>query len=144
MTAKIVVVGSLNMDLVTQARKIPAPGETIIGGDLQTIPGGKGANQAVAAARAGAQVTMVGRVGDDVFAGRLRDNLLADGIDANYVQNTPDTASGVALIVVDENGQNSIVVAPGANGRLTPTDVTLAKPAIQQADVLLLQLEVPL
>ncbi|NKQ35631.1 MAG: ribokinase [Chloroflexi bacterium] len=144
MTAKIAVVGSLNMDLVTQARKIPAPGETIIGGDLQTIPGGKGANQAVAAARAGAQVTMVGRVGDDVFAGRLRDNLLADGIDASYVQNTPDTASGVALIVVDENGQNSIVVAPGANGRLTPADVTLAKPAIQQADVLLLQLEVPL
>lgn len=144
MTAKIVVVGSLNMDLVTQAAKIPAPGETVIGGDLQTFPGGKGANQAVAAARAGAQVAMVGRVGDDVFADRLRENLLVDGIDVTHVQRTAETASGVALIVVDEKGQNSIVVAPGANGRLTPADVSQAKDAIQQADVLLLQLEIPL
>lgn len=144
MTAKIVVVGSLNMDLVTQAVKIPAPGETVIGGDLQTFPGGKGANQAVAAARAGAQVAMVGRVGDDVFADRLRENLLVDGIDVTHVQSTAETASGVALIVVDEKGQNSIVVAPGANGRLTRADVSQAKDAIQQADVLLLQLEIPL
>lgn len=144
MTAKIIVVGSINIDLVTNTQNIPAPGETVIGGDLRTIPGGKGANQAVAAARMGAQVTMVGRVGDDVFAEQLKDNLVADGINTTFVTETVDTASGVALIVVDASGQNSIVVAPGANGRLTPTDIDKASPAFAEADVLLLQLEIPL
>lgn len=140
---RVVVIGSLNMDLVTNAGKIPAPGETVIGGDLRTVPGGKGANQAVAAARAGAQVCMVGHVGDDVFAGRLLAGLDADGIDHAHV--TPVAgASGVALIVVDRDGQNSIVVAPGANGHVTPDDIDAAREAIAGADVMLLQLEIPL
>lgn len=143
MTARIVVVGSLNMDLVTEAPKIPAPGETVIGGDLCTVPGGKGANQAVAAARLGAHAAMVGRLGNDVFAARLRDNLAAEGVDLTHVQETA-VASGVALIVVDAQGQNSIVVAPGANARLAPADVQAAESVIAAADVILLQLEVPL
>ena len=144
MRARIVVVGSLNMDLVVGAPKIPAPGETVIGGDLQTFPGGKGANQAVAAARLGAQVAMVGRVGDDAFGAQLRQTLENDGVDLAYVQTTAVTPSGVALIVVDAAGQNSIVVASGANMRLTPADVEAAAPAIRAADVLALQLESPL
>lgn len=142
--SKITVVGSLNMDLVTPAVKIPAPGETVIGGDLQTFPGGKGGNQAVAAARQGAQVAMVGRVGDDAFGQQLRQVLAADGIDLTCVWSTAVTPSGVALIVVDAQGQNSIVVAPGANMRLTPADVETAVSLIQAADALLLQLETPL
>ena len=144
MRARIVVMGSLNMDLVVGAPKIPAPGETVIGGDLQTFPGGKGANQAVAAARLGAQVAMVGRVGDDAFGAQLKQTLENDGVDLAYVQNTAVTPSGVALIVVDAAGQNSIVVASGANMRLTPADVEAAAPAIRAADVLVLQLESPL
>ena len=144
MRARSVVVGSVNMDLVVGAPKIPAPGETVIGGDLQTFPGGKGANQAVAAARLGAQVAMVGRVGDDAFGAQLKQTLENDGVDLAYVQNTAVTPSGVALIVVDAAGQNSIVVASGANMRLTPADVEAAAPAIRAADVLVLQLESPL
>lgn len=143
MAARVVVVGSINMDLVARA-PIPRPGETVIGGELQTFPGGKGANQAVAAARIGAQVKMVGRVGDDVFGPQMRASLEKDGIDTTFVLETPDTSTGVALIVVDDKGQNSIVVAPGANGQLTAADVEAAAEAITGADVLLLQLEVPL
>jgi ribokinase len=140
---RIVVVGSINMDLVTRTAKIPVPGETVIGGDLQTYPGGKGANQAVAAARQGAGVAMVAHVGQDAFARQLLRNLAQDGVDHTHV--TPvATASGVALIIVDDAGQNSIVVASGANGRLTAGDVQKAQPLIQSADLLLLQLEVPL
>jgi ribokinase len=141
---KVAVVGSINIDLVTQVARFPEPGETILGGDLKTIAGGKGANQAVAAARLGAEVAMVGRVGDDVFASRLRQKLVEDGIDVTYVFESVDSASGVALIVVNKEGQNSIVVASGANARLTPHDVDKAAEAIRSADVLLLQLEVPL
>lgn len=144
MKPRITVVGSLNMDLVAPAAKIPAPGETVIGGDLQTFPGGKGANQAVAAARLGAQVAMVGRVGDDAFGAQLREILAADSVDVTCVWETAVTPSGVALIVVDAQGQNSIVVAPGANMRLTPADVEAAAAVIQAAEVLLLQLETPL
>ena len=141
-TSRIVVVGSINMDLVTRADKIPIPGETVIGGDLETIPGGKGANQAVAAARQGAYVAMVGHIGNDVFAKQLKANLDADGVNQTYVTEVK-AASGVALIVVDVSGQNSIVVAPGANGWLTPADVEAAADEIKLADVMLLQLEVP-
>jgi len=143
-TAHIAVVGSLNMDLVARSPRIPQPGETIIGGDFQTVPGGKGANQAVAAARLGAQVSMVGRVGRDTFAGPLLDNLATAGIDHSFVTQDPQAATGVALIVVDDAGQNSIVVASGANMRLSPADVDRAEAAIAGADVLLLQLESPL
>ncbi len=143
MKARITVVGSLNMDLITRASKIPIPGETVIGGDLETAPGGKGANQAVAAARMGAQVSMVGHVGSDLFATQLQANLSADGIDLRFVTAVPG-ASGVALIVVDADGQNIIVVAPGANAALSPADVEAAAEVIESARVLLLQLESPL
>ncbi len=144
MTARITVIGSLNMDLVTNAAKIPAPGETVIGGDLHTVPGGKGANQAVAAAKLGADVSMVGRVGNDIFAQQLLDNLTAVHVNHHHVIHDKEAASGVALIVVDAAGQNSIVVAPGANGRLTPADIDAAAEAIKTADLILLQLEIPL
>lgn len=144
MGAKVAVVGSINIDLVTQVARFPKPGETILGGDLETIAGGKGANQAVAAARLGAEVAMLGRVGDDVFAGRLKQNLVEAGVDVTHVSDSADTASGVALIVVDKEGQNSIVVASGANAKVTPEDVDIAAGVITTANVLLLQLEIPL
>jgi ribokinase len=144
MTACIVVVGSLNMDLVIRSPHIPRPGETIIGGEFHTVPGGKGANQAVAAARLGAQVSMVGRVGHDAFGDALLENLAADGIDHTFVARTEEAATGVALIVVDDTGENSIVVSSGANMRLSPADVDAAGSVITAADVLILQLEVPL
>jgi ribokinase len=144
MTACVAVVGSLNIDLVARAPRIPQPGETIIGADFHTAPGGKGANQAVAAARLGAQVSMVGRVGRDAFAHSLLNNLTAAGVDHSFVIPDSEAATGVALIVVDDAGQNSIVVAPGANMRLSPADVDGAEAAIAGADALLLQLESPL
>jgi ribokinase len=144
MMASIVVVGSLNMDLVIRAPHIPRPGETVIGGEFLTAAGGKGANQAVAAARLGAQVSMVGRVGRDAFGGVLLENLEADGIEHAFVVRDGEAATGVALIVVDDNGENSIVVSSGANMRLTPADVEAAEAVIATADALILQLEVPL
>jgi ribokinase len=144
MTARVTVVGSLNMDLVVRAPHIPQPGETIIGSDFHTVPGGKGANQAVAAARMGAHVSMVGRLGRDAFASSLLDNLAVAGVDHTFVTQDPGAATGVALIVVDDAGQNSIVVASGTNMRLSPADVDAAEAAIATADVLLLQLESPL
>ena len=144
MTALVTVVGSLNMDLVARAPRMPEPGETIIGGDFRNVPGGKGANQAVAAARLGASVSMVGRVGRDAFGGPLLEALDADGIDHAHVIQDPQAATGVALIVVDDAGQNSIVVASGANMRFSPCDVDAAEDVIAGADALLLQLESPL
>jgi ribokinase len=144
MAARITVVGSLNMDLVVRAPRIPRPGETMIGGEFRTVPGGKGANQAVAAARLGGQVSMIGRVGGDAFAQSLLDSLVADGVNHTFVTQDPEAATGVALIVVDDAGENSIVVASGANMRLSPADVDAAEAAIAAADVLLVQLEVPL
>ncbi len=132
------------MDLVTNVARIPAPGETVIGGDLLTVPGGKGANQAVATARLGASTTMVGRVGNDAFAGQLLENLTVAGVDHTYVIKDREAASGVALIAVESSGQNSIVVAPGANSRLSPKDVEQSEAAIRSADLILLQLEVPM
>ena len=144
MTAKITVIGSINIDLVARAHHIPGPGETVLGGDFQTIPGGKGANQAVAAARMGGYVTMVGRVGSDAFSALLMENLATAGIDTTFIKKDKDVPSGVALIMVDELGQNSILVASGANSRLSPVDVDLAEKAVLSADVILLQLETPL
>jgi ribokinase len=144
MNASIAVVGSLNMDLVIRSPRIPRPGETILGGELHTVPGGKGANQAVAAARLGAQVSMIGRVGQDAFAAPLLENLVADGIDHAFVLQDGEAATGVALIVVDDNGENSIVVSSGANMQLFPADAEAAESAIAAADLLILQLEVPL
>ena len=144
MTARITIVGSLNMDLVIQSPHIPQPGETIIGSNFQTIPGGKGANQAVAAARLGGQVYMVGRVGEDAFADVLVDNLKSSGVDTGFVQRDSNSPTGVALIVVDDAGENIIVVASGANMQVTEADVAAAEQEIASSDVLLLQLEVPL
>src|SRR5260221_1487131 len=133
-TPHITVVGSLNIDLVARCARLPQPGETIGGGEFQRIPGGKGANQAVAAARLGAQVRFVGRVGTDRFA---LDALEREGVDVSCVI-ADDGESGVALILVDDEGENVIVVAPGANGRLAPENVD-----VHDADAVLCQLEVP-
>ncbi|MEI7698992.1 MAG: ribokinase [Planctomycetia bacterium] len=141
---RIVVIGSINMDLVVRCASIARPGETISGQSLREIPGGKGANQAVAAARLGAQVTMVGRVGEDAFGKTLRDGLLREGIEVSHVQITAGVSSGVAVIQVDDAGQNSIVVIPGANGLVTAEDVLAAASVIREADAVLLQFEIPL
>jgi ribokinase len=140
----LVVVGSLNMDLVVRSPRFPAPGETVIGGAFQAVPGGKGSNQAVAAARLGAQVAMIGRVGPDAYGSELIEGLVAAGIDHSHVHRDPETATGVALIVVTDRGENSIVVAPGANLRLSPADVDRAEATIASAQTLLLQLESPI
>lgn len=139
----IVVFGSINMDLVVRAPHIPVPGETILGSDFVTVPGGKGANQAVAAARLGASVQMVGAVGADAFGLQLRQSLADYGVDTTYVRQS-DAASGVALITVDDKGENSIVVASGANMRLPADILDSLDQALQHAKILLLQLEIPL
>jgi ribokinase len=141
---KILVVGSLNMDLVVQAQRHPRVGETILGDSFQTFPGGKGANQAVAAARLGGQVGMVGRVGQDPFAQVLRAELERSGVEARYVEVDEKAPTGVALITVDREGQNTIVVVPGANGQLSQEHIYKAEAAFQDAAVLLVQLEIPL
>ncbi|TAH53425.1 MAG: ribokinase [Chloroflexota bacterium] len=140
----IIVVGSLNMDLIVRTPRIPAPGETILGHTFSTAPGGKGANQAVAAAKLGAPVKLIGRVGADDFGKQLRSQLNAVGVDAQFVFEDAQAASGVALISVDDQGQNSIIVAPGANGRVTRQDVDSAREAIRAARVVIAQLEIPL
>ena len=142
MPAKVVVIGSLNMDLVTRAPRLPRGGETLIGESFSTIPGGKGANQAVAAARLGAEVSMVGCVGNDAYGEQLRGGLLAEGIDCQAVS-VVEGASGVALIVVDDNSQNAIVIVAGANGVLTAEVLDSVDEVLQSADVIICQLEVP-
>ncbi len=137
----IIVIGSLNADLVVRAPRFPEPGETISGQDLAIIPGGKGANQAVAAARQGTSVAMVGRVGNDSFGPTLIQNLRDNKVDTACVL-TDESATGTAIIVVDADGQNSIVLSPGANGKVIPTDVDAV--SFQDVDALLLQLEIPL
>ena len=143
MLAQVVVLGSLNMDLVARAPRLPVAGETLLGHGFLTTPGGKGANQAVAAARLGARTAMIGCVGQDDFGTRLRAGLEADGIDCSAVRSAPGP-SGVALIVVDDQGQNGIVVASGANAELTPADVDRHEPLLAAASVVALQLETPL
>lgn len=140
----IVVVGSLNMDLVVRTQRHPQIGETVIGYDFRTYPGGKGANQAVAAARLGGKVKMIGRVGKDQFGKELLRTVTNAGVDTKYIIQDSDAPSGVAFITVDDLGKNTIVVASGANARLSPEDVTLAEEAFIGASVLLLQLECPL
>jgi ribokinase len=140
---RIVVVGSSNTDLVVGVPHIPAPGETILGGNLQTVSGGKGANQAVACARLGANVTFICRLGDDAYGERARAGFLAEGIDTTFVFTTPGTPSGVALIAVSASGENAIVVAPGANAHLSKTDIYAAETAFIGADVVVISLEIP-
>lgn len=143
MKKPIVIVGSLNMDLVVRSPRHPQPGETIIGSDFKTFPGGKGANQAVAAARLGAPVEMIGRVGSDAFGDSLLKTVGQDGVSTKYISRDP-APTGVALITVDAAGQNTIVVASGANAQVSPHDVDAASSAFENAAVLVLQLECPL
>jgi ribokinase len=141
---KIVVVGSSNMDLVVKAPRIPSVGETILGGDFLMTPGGKGANQAVAAAKLGGEVYLVAKLGNDIFAEQSLANFEKVSIRTTYVTRTDEAPSGVALITVDPAGENVIVVAPGANGTLSPEDVEKAQSAIASSGALVAQLEVPL
>jgi ribokinase len=138
----ILVIGSLNADLVVRAPRFPAPGETIHGEDLVTFPGGKGANQAVAVARLGARVSMVGRVGKDAFGATLIDNLKQNHVDVKQIIRDGSTPTGTAVIIVDSQGQNSIVLSPGANAKVFPNDI---KPeAFANSSLLLLQFEIPI
>ncbi len=147
MANSIVVIGSLNMDFVLAVERLPLPGETILGRSFRTIPGGKGANQAYAAAKligSGTEVRMMGRVGTDAFGKALKDNLAAVGVDVRAVLETDSEATGVACIQVDDAGQNSITVAPGANSILSAADMYAERKALDGASCVLLQLEVPL
>ncbi|TDE35770.1 ribokinase [Actinomadura sp. 6K520] len=141
---EVVVVGSVNADLVVGVDRRPAPGETVLGSDLATHPGGKGANQAVAAARLGGRVGIVGRIGDDGHGELLRGALAAAGVDLGRLTVTEGTPSGVALITLGPDGDNSIIVSPGANARLAPDDIAAARDMITGASVVSCQLEVPL
>lgn len=141
---EVAVVGSANLDLVVEVAAIPVPGETVLGGDLRRIPGGKGANQAVAAARLGRRVAILGRVGDDASGTMLRQALTSAGVDTTNLHTTGGTPSGTALIAVGEDGDNAIVVSPGANSRLSAADVAEAAETLGTSAVVLLQLEVPI
>lgn len=143
MNRRIAVVGSINMDLVTQAPRFPRPGETLLGQNFVTIPGGKGANQAVAAARLGAQVALVGALGADAFGDQLHRGLLDEGVDLRHVRRLDDAGSGTASITV-AGGENQIVVVPGANARVTPAQVEAARDTLARADAVLVQMEIPL
>ena len=144
---RIVIIGSINMDLVARSPRLPRAGETVLGSEFLTIPGGKGANQAVAAARIAdgrVDVHMIGRVGDDDLGRELLAGLKANQVVTRRVQVTKSVASGVAMILVDHTGENSIVVTPGANAELTPADIDAAEKLIRSASVVVMQLEIPL
>lgn len=141
---KIVVVGSCNTDMVVKSDRLPVPGETVLGGAFMMNPGGKGANQAVAIARMGGNVTFISKTGNDLF-GRQSVEIYGDeNIVTDYIFSDQHLPSGVALIMVDRNGENCIVVASGANGSLSPKDIEKARNVIESADILLMQLEVPM
>ena len=141
---RVLVVGSSNTDLVVRTPRIPAPGETVLGGDLLITPGGKGANQAVAAARLGAEVRFLARIGTDMFGDHAVESIRASGVSTEFIIRDSAAPSGVALICVDDRGENIIVVSPGSNARLTPEDVRRGNAAFTWADIVLLQLEIPL
>ncbi len=142
--SRIIVIGSSNTDMVIKSRKLPAPGETILGGTFLMNPGGKGANQAVAAARLGGNVTFVTKVGNDMFGSEAIGLFGNENIDTRYIINDPVNPSGVALIIVDDNGENSIVVAPGSNGTLSAYDIKEEVFNNAEEDIYLMQLEIPL
>lgn len=140
----IVVLGSINMDLVVRAERAPLAGETLSGTEFLTVPGGKGANQAVAIARMGSQVSLIGRVGKDGFGEELKGKLNLNGVNVEHVALDPQTTTGVALIIVEASGENRIVIIPAANGRVTQQDVDQALPLLKNSHVLVVQLEIPL
>lgn len=143
MPPRITVVGSVNMDLVLSCRHLPRPGETTAATSSIEIPGGKGANQAVAAAKLGAEVSMIGRVGDDAFGPQLLVNLREQAVNCEHVRTCRNTASGIAIVAVDEAGENSIILSPAANNLVSVADVEESRAVIENADLLLVQLEVP-
>jgi ribokinase len=143
MAKRIVVVGSINLDLVGATQRIPIAGETVAGLSFQTFPGGKGANQAVAAARLGASVSMLGKLGSDVFGAQLRESLEESKVNTDCIEVVPGS-SGVALITTDAKGENAIMVVAGANGHLSPVDLDAHIGTIRSAGILLTQLEIPL
>lgn len=140
----IVVFGSINMDLVARVEQFPQPGETITGSAFHTTPGGKGANQAVACARLGVMTRMVGRVGGDYFGKVLKDHLGHEGVEVSGVLEDPSTHSGVAMISVNHQAENNIIIIPGSNGAVGRNDLSRLEPVLDEAHVLLLQLEIPL
>lgn len=140
---RIVVIGSSNTDMVVKSKKIPAPGETIIGGIFMMNPGGKGANQAVAAARLNGNVTFVTKTGNDVFSEQAKHIFNFEKIDTRFIVKDPKNPSGIALIMVDQNGENCIVVAPGSNGTLSAYDIADEVYGNDKSDVFLMQLEIP-
>jgi ribokinase len=144
MKPKIVVIGSANTDFVLSMPELPSKGETVLGDQFRVARGGKGANQAVAAARLGAEVTFVARLGNDSLGNEAIAAYREEGISTEFIVQDADVHSGVALILVNQSGENMIAVGPGANGRLTPEDVRAASNAIREADCVLLQLEIPL
>jgi ribokinase len=141
---KILVIGSSNTDMIVKTERFPLPGETILGGNFFMFPGGKGANQAVAAARLGAEVCFICKVGGDIFGQKALEGFLNEKIDTQYCIKAPDLASGVALIIVNEAGENEIVVASGANNHLTKSDIDDSQAAITESEIILLQLETPI
>jgi ribokinase len=140
---EIIVLGSLNIDLVVKTERAPRAGETLAAQDFQTNPGGKGANQAVAIAKSGGSVAMIGRVGADDYGHSLKDSLATYGVDISTILTTPGIATGVALIIVEESGENRILLVPGANGKVTTEDIDAAESLISQAKALVLQMEIP-
>ncbi len=142
MPQKILIIGSSNTDMVVKTKKFPKPGETVLGGTFMMNPGGKGANQAVAAARLGADVRFVTKLGEDIFGKQAMEGFAQEGLDTSFIVHTPDFASGVALITVSESGENEIVVASGANMDLNPTD--LPDKIFEDVEFVLVQLEIPM
>lgn len=141
---KIVVIGSCNTDMVVKANRLPVPGETILGGTFYMNPGEKGANQAIAAARLGAEVTLISKVGYDLFGLQAMEIYKTEKINTDFIFTDQKNPSGVALISVDSFGENSIIVAPGASRSLSKEDIDKAKEKIKEADIILMQLEIPL
>lgn len=144
MLKKIIVVGSINMDMVVKTDHIPEPGETVLGGTFFMNPGGKGANQAITIARLGGQSIFIGKIGDDIFGKQSSRLFDEEGVDISGIFSDPEAPSGIAMITVDEAGENSIVVAPGANGNLEPENVKKALEQHPDAEILLMQLEIPM
>jgi len=144
MSGKIIVIGSMNMDMVVKTSHIPEPGETVLGGTFFMNPGGKGANQAVAVARLGGDVAFIGKIGEDIFGKQSVKLFNDEGVDIAGMVSDIDLPSGIAMITVDEEGENSIVVAPGANANLQPGDVEASLSKYPEADILLIQLEIPM
>lgn len=142
--AHVLVIGSSNTDLIVQSENLPSPGQTVMADAFSTLPGGKGANQAVAAARAGAFVTFIARIGSDAFGLHALRCLEAEGIDTTFILRDPDLASGIASILVDRKGENVIAVVPGANAALSPVQVDAAATLFERVSICLLQLETPL